>query len=217
MTRFFGAVLGFNIAEPLRRGGILIASVSFFTLTLLFFPLALGPDAAMLRPLAPALVSAAALLASFLPLEQLFARDRHDGTLEAVWLSGRPMALYAAGKIAASWLLSGLPICLLSPFYMMALGVPPAGLWKAPLILGLMTGLFGLIGAVGAALSLSARQGMVLLALCVFPLYIPVLVFGAGALNGQPQGFLLCAALFAAALPLCPVGCALVLRWQIRD
>lgn len=142
----------------------------------------------MLRRIGPGVLWVAALLATLLGLPRLFASDHADGTLEQMALSPRPFALLVAGKIAAHWLLCGLPLVLLAPLLGLQFNLNPGELQVLMLALLLGTPVLSLIGAIGAALTLGVRGGGTLLALLVLPLYVPTLIFGAGAVEAQSAG-----------------------------
>jgi heme exporter protein B len=159
-----------------------------FVVVVSLFPLGIGPEAALLRRIAPGVLWVAALLATMLGLPRLFAADHADGTLEQMALSPQPLALIVAGKMTAHWLLCGLPLVLLAPVLGLQFGLDAATLGVLMLALLLGTPLLSLIGAIGAALTLGVRGGGVLVSLLVLPLYIPALVFGAGAVEAHAAG-----------------------------
>ena len=148
-----------------------------------FYPLAVGPESALLKRIAPGVVWVAALLSVLLTLPRIFAADYADGTLEQLVMSPYPLPLIAAGKMIAHWLMSGLPITLIAPLLGLQFGLEASELvvLVAGLILG--TPILSMIGAIGAALTLGVRGGSILMALLVLPLYVPVLIFGAGAVE----------------------------------
>jgi heme exporter protein B len=160
----------------------------FFVIVVSLFPLAIGPESALLRRIAPGVVWVAALLAVLLTLPRLFAQDHADGTLEQLATSPYPLVGIAAGKIAAHWLTAGLPLTLLSPLLGLQFGLD--GRELALLAAGLMLGtpVLSMLGAIGAALTLGVRGGAMLMALLVLPLYVPVLIFGAGAVEAAAAG-----------------------------
>lgn len=211
-----------DVTAALRHIGQFMMIPVFFILAVMLFPLALGPDAGTLQTAAPGLLMIAALFSSLLPLERLFTEDKRDGTLDALMLCPAPLSLYVAGKLAAHWLFSGLPLLLVAPVMAIMLGLPPVLIPAVIGALALVTGVLSLIGAIGAALTLGTRAGTVLLALTIVPLYIPSLVFGAGAIDLALTGFSPAAPLFylgailALALPLTPLAAAAILRMQLR-
>lgn len=171
-----------------RRRSEVVTALFFFVVVVSLFPLGIGPEPAMLRRIGPGVLWVAALLATLLGLPRLFASDHADGTLEQMALSPRPFALLVAGKIAAHWLLCGLPLVLLAPLLGLQFNLNPGELQVLMLALLLGTPVLSLIGAIGAALTLGVRGGGTLLALLVLPLYVPTLIFGAGAVEAQSAG-----------------------------
>lgn len=143
---------------------------------------------ALLRVIAPGVLWVAALLAAMLSLSRLFAADYADGTLEQMLLSAAPLGLLVSGKILAHWLVAGLPLVLIAPLLGLQYDLSAEGLGTLVVSLLLGTPLLSLIGAIGAALTLGVRGGGVLLSLLTLPLYIPVLIFGAGAVEAQVSG-----------------------------
>jgi len=171
-----------------RRRSEVVTALFFFVVVVSLFPLGIGPEPAMLRRIGPGVLWVAALLATLLGLPRLFASDHADGTLEQMALSPRPFALLVAGKIAAHWLLCGLPLVLLAPLLGLQFNLDAGELQVLMLALLLGTPVLSLIGAIGAALTLGVRGGGTLLALLVLPLYVPTLIFGAGAVEAQSAG-----------------------------
>lgn len=171
-----------------RRRSDVLTTLFFFVIVVSLFPLGVGPEMKTLRLIAPGVVWVAALLASMLSLNRLFAADYQDGTLEQMLLAPQPLALIVLGKIVAHWLVSGLPLALMAPVLGMQFDLPPEALGILFLALLLGTPILSLIGAIGAALTLGLRGGGVLLSLLVLPLYIPALIFGAGAVESYIAG-----------------------------
>jgi heme exporter protein B len=212
------AVVQRDLRLALRRKSEVLTAVFFFVVVASLFPLAIGPEPDMLRKIAPGILWVGALLASLLSLGRLFAADYQDGTLEQMALSPTPLPLLVAAKVLAHWLLSGLPLALLSPVLALQFDLDGGTMWVlfASLLLG--TALLSFLGAVGAALTLGVRGGEVLLSLLILPLYIPALVFGSGAVEAQMVGLgygaqmsILSAMLLVAAF-FGPWACALALR-----
>ena len=172
-----------DIKLAARSKGEVAQALAFFVVVVSLFPLAIGPETALLKRIAPGVVWVAALLSVLLTLPRVLASDYADGTLEQLALSVYPLPLIVAGKIVAHWLMTGLPLALLSPVLGLQFGLQAHELSVlfASLILG--TPILSMIGAIGAALTLGVRGGSILLALLVLPLYIPVLIFGAGAVE----------------------------------
>ena len=171
-----------------RRRSEVVTALFFFVVVVSLFPLGIGPEPALLREIGPGVLWVAALLATLLGLPRLFAADHADGTLEQLAVSPQAFGLLVAGKIAAHWLLCGLPLVLLAPLLGVQFGLPADALGVLMLSLLIGTPLLSLIGAIGAALTLGVRGGGVLLSLLVLPLFIPALVFGAGAVEAHAAG-----------------------------
>jgi heme exporter protein B len=213
-----GCVIRRDLRLALRRRADTAAVLFFFLLVASLFPLGVGPDAAVLRRMAPGVIWVAALLASMLSMPRMFAADHEDGTLEQLLLCAYPLPLLVLGKMAAHWLCSGLPLSLLAPLIALQfdLGLQPALVLLAALLLG--TPVLSLIGGVGAALTVGVRGGGVLLSLLVLPLCVPVLIFGAGAVDaaatplGAAGHLSILAALLVLALFLAPLAAAAALR-----
>ena len=172
----------------MRRKTEVITAVFFFVVVAALFPLGIGPEINTLRLVAPGILWVGALLASMLSLGRLFAADFADGTLEQMALSPNSLSVLVAAKILAHWLLSGLPLVLLAPVLGLQFDLTEEALWTLTIGLLLGTPILSLIGAVGAALTLGVRGGDVLLSLLILPLYVPALIFGAGAVQAQMSG-----------------------------
>ena len=190
----------------------------FFVLVTSLFPLGVGPEAALLRAIAPGIVWVCALLASLLSFPRLFAADFADGTLEQMIVSGAPVPALVAGKMAAHALTAGLPLAALTPLIAVQFGLDAGALLAAIASLVLGTPILSGLGGIGAALTLGVRGGAALLALLVLPLMIPVLIFGAGAIEAAQTGMaydahlsLLGAGLILAGIA-CPFAAAAALR-----
>jgi heme exporter protein B len=212
------AIVRRDLLLALRRKSEVLTSLFFFVIVASLFPLGIGPEPALLKKIAPGVLWVAALLSTLLGLPRLFAADHLDGTLEQMALSPSPLALLIAGKILAHWLLCGLPLVLLAPLLGLQFALEGQTLFILSLSLLLGTPLLSLIGAMGAALTLGVRGGGVLLALLVLPLYIPTLIFGAGAVEAQSAGLgveghlSLLAALLALAVFFAPWATTAALR-----
>lgn len=201
----------------MRRQDVLTV-VAFFIIVITLFPLTIGPEPEKLRTIAPGAIWVAAALASLISLDRLFADDWRDGTLEQLALSPQPLALISLAKVAAHWCSLSLPLVILSPAlgYSLEMEGKELGVLALSLLIG--TPVLSLIGAIGAALTLGVRAGGALMALLILPLYVPVLVLGAGAVTEamydstfQAHLSLLGAGL-ALALPLVPLAIAGALR-----
>lgn len=177
-----------DLLVALRHRADLLTTLVFFAIVASLFPLGVGSDTALLRLMGPGVVWVAALLASMLALTRLFASDYGDGTLEQLALSPHPLTLLVLAKTGAHWLASGLPLVIIAPLLGLQfdLNADAQLVLLASLLLGTPT--LSLIGAVGAALTLGVRGGGALLSLLVLPLYVPVLIFGAGAVEASAAG-----------------------------
>jgi len=207
-----------DLTLAMRRKAEVLTTLLFFVIVVSLFPLGVGPEINTLAEIAPGVLWVAALLASMLSLNRLFADDYHDGTLEQLIISSQPLALLVLGKILTHWLLTGLPLVLISPVLGMQLGLDANSIIILMLTLLIGTPVLSLIGAVGAGLTLGVRGGGVLLSLLILPLYIPVLIFGSGAVDAARTGlgveahFSLLGAFLVGALILAPIGAAAALR-----
>jgi heme exporter protein B len=187
-TRIFIAVLTRDLRLILRHGSEAATAIAFFLLATLLFPFGLGPEPDLLARIAAGILWVVALLASLIALDRLFAEDFQDGSLEQLALAPLPLPLVVLAKLGAHWLATGLPLVILAPPLALILHMDPAGL---PALVGsllLGTPCLSLVGAVGAALVLGARRGALLLPLLILPLYIPVLIFGAAAIDASLAG-----------------------------
>ena len=171
-----------------RRRADVLSTLFFFVIVVSLFPLGIGPETQLLRLIAPGVVWVAALLASMLSLGRVFANDYQDGTLEQMLLTPQPLYLVVLGKVLAQWLVSEVPLVLIAPLIGVQFDLPPNALWTLFVSLLIGTPILSLIGSIGAALTLGLRGGGVLIALLILPLYIPVLIFGAGAVDASISG-----------------------------
>jgi len=177
-----------DLLLAMRRRSDVLTVLLFFVIVVSLFPLGVGPEAMLLRTIAPGVIWVAALLASMLALSRVFSQDYIDGTLEQMLLSATPLSVIVAAKVLAHWLITGLPLVLLAPVLALQFDLPQQFLDILMLSLLLGTPALSLIGTIGAALTLGLRGGGALLALLVLPLYIPVLIVGAGALDAAASG-----------------------------
>ena len=182
------AVIRRDLLVAMRSKSEVLTALFFFVIVTSLFPLGIGPEPALLRKIAPGVLWVAALLATMLGLQRMFAADLADGTLEQMALSPSPLVLSVGGKIVAHWLVSGLPLVLMAPVLGIQFDLAAGALGVLMLALLLGTPLLSLIGAIGAALTLGVRGGGVLLSLLVLPLYVPALIFGAGAVEAHISG-----------------------------
>ena len=218
MASTFWAVLLRDLLLARRRQAEVLTPLFFFVMATSLFPLGIGPEAALLRTMAPGILWVTALLASLLSLGRLFDQDWAYGTLEQMLLSPDPLAVIVSAKVLAHWLMSGLPLVLISPMLALQFGLPADAGATLALSLALGTPVLSLVGAIGAALTLGLRGAGVLVALLVLPLCMPVLIFGAGAVGtwAGPQGssanLSLLGGLLIGAMALCPWAAAAALR-----
>jgi len=171
-----------------RRRADVLSTLFFFVIVVSLFPLGIGPETNLLRLIAPGVVWVAALLASMLSLGRVFANDYQDGTLEQMLLTPQPLYLVVLGKVLAQWLVSEVPLVLIAPLIGVQFDLAPDALRILFVSLLIGTPILSLIGSIGAALTLGLRGGGVLIALLILPLYIPVLIFGAGAVDASISG-----------------------------
>jgi heme exporter protein B len=177
-----------DLQLALRRRVDALNTLVFFVIVVSLFPLGVGAEPALFRAIAPGVIWVAALLASMLALQRLFASDYADGTLEQLLLAPQPLGVMVAAKVTAHWLVAGLPLVIAAPLLGLQFNLPADSLGVLVLSLLLGTPTLGLIGAIGAALTLGLRSAGVLVSLLVLPLYIPVLIFGAGAVEAAASG-----------------------------
>jgi heme exporter protein B len=216
------AIICRDLLVAVRRRSDVAVALLFFVIVVSLFPLGVGPEPALLRAIGPGVIWVAALLSSMLCLGRLFEADHADGTLEQLALGAAPLGVVVCAKALAHWLVAGLPLVLIAPLLALQYDLPAPlyGVLALSLLLG--TPVLSLIGAIGAALTLGLRGGGVLLALLVLPLFIPVLVLGAGAVEmaaagvgGQGQ-LLLLAAMLVAAAAFAPWAIAAALRISLE-
>ena len=218
----FIALLRRDLRLAMRQGGDTGLVLGFFVLAVVLFPLGVGPEPAVLRRIGAGIVWVAALLAALLSLDRLFEIDYQDGGLELLALSRLPLELIVLAKSTAHWVATGLPLALLSPLLALFVDLDPAAI--AILLVSLLIGTpaLSLIGSVAAALTLGARRQGVVLSILVLPLYVPPLIFGAGAVEASAAGtggrpyLLILGALSLAALALCPWASAAGLRQALE-
>jgi heme exporter protein B len=218
MLRTLRVAIYRDLLLAMRRPADVLTALAFFVIVVSLFPLGVGPEPQLLRTIAPGVIWVSALLASMLSLPRMFAADHADGTLEQMLLSAAPLGGIVVAKVIAHWLVSGLPLVLMSPVLALQYDVEAHSLAALPLTLLLGTPTLGFIGAIGAALTLGLRSSGVLLSLLVLPLYVPVLILGAGAVDMVAAGmsaqghYLLIAALLVLSAAFAPWAAAAALR-----
>jgi heme exporter protein B len=217
------ALLVRDMRIAVRVGGGALIGVLFFLVVVTLMPFALGPDLALLKRIGPAILWLAALLASLLALDRLFAVDQEDGSLDLLLMSRAPLELVVAVKGLAHWLTTGLPLIIAAPLIGLLLNLD--GLAEAALVLTLLVGTPALtfIGLIGAAIAVALRRGGLLLAVLVLPLTVPVLIFGVAAANAALTGpvpfgtpFTILCALSLASLVVGPFAAAAALHQEIE-
>ena len=221
MSRFT-LIVARDLRLALRRGADSTMVVTFFILIAVLFPLGVGPDTAILARISPGVIWVTALLASMLSLERLFQADFEDGNLDLLVLGSLPLEAVVLAKSLAHWLTTGMLLIVAAPVLALLLNMSAEGLIALVLAMLLGTPSLTLIGAVGAALTVGARRGGALLSLLVLPLYVPVLIFGVGAVDAAISGmavrphFLILGALLAGTLVLTPLAGAAALRQAVQ-
>ena len=216
------AVLKREISLGMRQKGEVLTPLMFFAVVASLFPLGVGAESNLLLRMAPGVLWVSALLAAMLSLQRMFAMDHADGSLEQMVLSPTPLGLLVLAKALAHFLLSGLPLVLMAPILGLQFGLDGRGLAILMLTLLLGTPTLSLIGSIGAALTLGVRGAGVLLSLLILPLYIPVLIFGAGAVEADAAGLgigghlSLLAALLVLSLFFTPLATSAALRISLE-
>ena len=211
-----------DLRLALRQSGDTGLVLGFFVLAVVLFPLGVGPEPAILQRIGAGIVWVAALLAALLSLDRLFEADYQDGGLDLLVLSSLPVELAVLAKCAAHWVATGLPLALISPFLALLVDLDPGAILDLSSSLLIGTPALSLIGSVAAALSLGARRQGAVLSILVLPLYVPPLVFGAGAVEASVAGegerayLLILGALSLAALAFCPWAGAAALRQALE-
>jgi heme exporter protein B len=217
-----GVVIARDLRLAARRWDQVLQPLVFFVVVITLFPLAIGPDLSELRRIAPGILWVAAMLASLLAADALFRPDVEDGVMEQWVLSGQPLPWMLLAKTVAHWALTGLPLVLVAPLVSIALGLGSEG-WS-PMLLTLLLGTatLSVLGGIGAALTVGLRRGNMLMALLVLPLEMPVLIFGARALDMGLHGEMvtgpisLMAAILLMAMVLGPFAMAAAIRISIE-
>jgi heme exporter protein B len=188
LPRTFVGQVTRDLTIAFRAPGELVNPLMFYLIGITLFPLGVGPNPAQLAEIAPGVLWVLALLATLVSLDTLFRRDFDDGTLEQLVLNVEPLFVGVLAKVCGHWLVTGLPLTVLSPLAALLLNLPATAVPTLAAALALGTPILSLLGAVGAALTVGLKRGGLLLALIVLPLYVPVLILGAGAVAGQIDG-----------------------------
>lgn len=211
-----------ELLMALRQRSDILNPLWFFLIVITLFPLGIGPEPKLLARIAPGIIWVAALLAAMLSLERLFRDDFSDGALELMMLMPHPLGVMALAKVVAHWLLTGLPLLLISPLIAMLLSLDVNTYLAVVSTLALGTPVLSLLGAVGVALTVGLRKGGVLLSLLILPLYIPVLIFATSAIDAAgmslPYGgqLAILAAMLVGALTLTPLAVSAALRVSVN-
>ena len=218
LTRAFMILIRRDLMLAVRHRAEMANPLLFFILVTSLFPLGIGANPNLLQAVAPGVIWVAALLAALLSIENVFRSDFEDGSLEQYLLSSHPVSILVLAKIIAHWLISGLPLLLISPLLGVMLGLPGEAIKVLFITLLLGTPVLSLIGAVGVALTVGLRKGGMILSLLVLPLYIPLLIFASSAVDSAAAGLPVTAhlslitALLVLALSLSPFATAAALR-----
>jgi heme exporter protein B len=222
LSHAFRVVLKRDLTLAYRHRSELANPLLFFVIVVSLFPLAVSPEPTLLEKVAPGVIWVAALLATMLSLHGIFRSDYDDGALEQMLLSAHPVFVLVLAKVLAHWLITGLPLILLSPLLGVLMHLPTDAMPTLVATLTLGTPVLSLVGAIGTALTVGLRRGGVLLSLLVLPLYIPVLIFAANAVGAAGAGLSVAGqlyflgALLALALTLAPIATAAALRISVR-
>ena len=207
----------------MRKNAEILNPLWFFLLVITLFPLVIGPEPKLLSRIAPGIAWVAALLSALLSFERLFRHDFIDGSLDQLMLTAQPLPMTALAKVFAHWLLTGLPLILLSPIAALLLSLEVNIWWALVLTLLLGTPVLSCIGAIGVALTVGLRKGGVLLSLLVVPLFIPVLIFASSVLEAAglnvPYGgqLAILGAMMVGAVTLSPFAIAAALRISLDN
>lgn len=218
MLNAFYHLLARDLRLAFRSRHELANPLIFFVLVVSLFPLAVTPNADLLQEMAPGVIWVSALLSTLLSLDRLFKQDYEDGSLDQLMLSPNPLVILVLAKVCAHWLLTGLPLVLIAPLLGMFMYVPAEAIGALMLSLLLGTPVLSLVGAIGVSLTVAVNRGGVLLSLIILPLYIPILIFGANAVDVASDGMsvrgqmLFLGAVLAMALSLAPLATAVALR-----
>jgi heme exporter protein B len=218
LTRAFALLLKRDLTLAMRHRAEMINPLLFFILVTSLFPLGVGANPNLLQAIGPGVIWVAALLAALLSLDGIFRSDFEDGTLEQFLLSSHPVSILVLAKVLAHWLITGLPLLLVSPLLGVLLGLTGDGIRILMLTLLMGTPVLSLLGAVGVALTVGLRKGGMILSLLVLPLYVPLLIFAASAVDTAVAGLsvnahlLFIGALLVLALSLSPPATAAALR-----
>lgn len=217
----FLAMLKRDLTLAYRHRGELANPLLFFVIVVSLFPLGVGPGPEVLSTIAPGIIWVAALLAAMLALDGMFRSDFADGSLEQIALSHQPLSVLILAKVIAHWLITGLPLIIIAPLLGVLLFLPETAMLALVASLALGTPVLSLIGAIGMGLTVGLKRGGVLLSLLVLPLYVPVLILGAVAVNDAAAGLIVTghlkwlAVLMVASITFSPLATAAAVRISI--
>jgi len=220
-TAFAAGLLRRQLTLALRRPAEMANPLLFFAMVVMLFPLGIGPDPSQLARFAPGIFWIVALLSTLMAAESMFRSDFEDGSLEQLVLMPQPLFFSCLVYAAAHWLITGLPLVIMAPLFAVMLQLPGSAIGVLMLSLLLGTGVLSLVGSIGAALTVGLRRGGILLSLLILPLYVPVLIFGSGAVQFAAQGnpalpqLSILAGMLALAVALAPLACAAGLRISV--
>ncbi|MGM0526403.1 MAG: heme exporter protein CcmB [Pseudomonadota bacterium] len=216
------SVLAKDLRIAARRRSDALNPLMFLLIVVTLFPLGIGPGPDILERIAPGIIWVAALLATLLGLDRLFKDDYNDGSLEQMCLLSEPLAFTLTAKVAAHWLLSGLPLVVLSPLLALLLNLPVDAWWALALSLLLGTPALSALGAIGAALTLQLQRGGSLVSLILLPLFIPLLIFATSAVENAGMGLdvhaqlAILAAISVLTVTLAPLAIAAAVRMSMN-
>jgi len=217
-NRGFSAYFKRDLLLAYRRRGEIASPVIFFVMVATLIPLGVTPEPDSLKEMAPGIIWVMALLATLLSAEGLFVSDYKDGSLEQLLISPNLLVMPIFGKVTAHWITTGLPLTLASPLIALMLSLPSVAYLPMMAGLALGTGCLSFLAAIGAALTVSLQRGSLLLTLIVMPLYMPVIIFGSAVVQYSIDGMAwsgplaILGAMLTAAIALCPLAIAAVLR-----
>jgi heme exporter protein B len=218
LTQAFVYLLQRDLTLAFRNRAEFANPLLFFILVITLFPLAVGAEPVLLTRIAPGIIWVAALLAAMLSLDSIFRSDFDDGSLEQLLLSAHPMPVLVLAKVCAHWLVTGLPLLLVSPVLAVMLGMPTEALGTLLLTILIGTPVLSLIGSIGVALTVGLPKGGIILSVLILPLYVPVLIFASSAIDGAAAGLDISAQLYMLlsflflALSLSPLATASALK-----
>ena len=220
--QLFTAVCKKDLQLAFRQRAEIVNPLLFFLIVITLFPLAIGPEPGLLARMAPGIIWVAALLSTMLGLDKIFRDDFHDGSLEQLIASSYPLPLTVLAKVCAHWVITGLPLVLMTPLFALLLNLDSQSLVATVFTLLLGTPLLSFIGAIGVALTVGLQKGGVLLSLLILPLYIPILIFATSAIDAAALGvayngqLAVLGAMLMGAMTLTPFAISAALRVSVN-